>query len=398
MVLIQRSRSRSSLITNAKIVVVCFLILLWWLRRSIQHVEISRQDAAYRNKKHSSLSQLPRNENDGFCRESIESAEFILNQKENSFWNVHMIQLVGRYTGKKAFLTETMEQDYLHNKQMLRPHQIESTPIREPVEDLPNGMSPAFWKIDAIKYHCTSFNYDLVLFLDGDALIMDPYSRVEFLWEYHTELARKDYGTGFIDMLFNGDRNELNSGVFIVNCTSKTAIKTLEIWKDVSLFLARNTTKVVHQDWYEQNALHLMMRTRTWTNHGTLRWNDILSNYTDDPVTYSTKSLRQRIRMTTQCALNTYVWERFGERNHSERFVYKPGHYILHMAGVPARQKHALLAIYRNSTKPSTKSLTLREAARLYLKFHSFRIDRTLAYEDWKIVLDWNHVWPEARH
>lgn len=371
-----------------------FLLLLLNIHGYYGVLEMNESALTTRN---GILAHLPRNESDGLCRELIESAELIMETRENAMLKVRMVQLVGQYEGKNYFLAETMERNYWHNSRMLAPHGIESTAVREPVEALPHGLSPAFWKMDAVKHYCTHNNFDLVFFLDGDTIIMDPFARVEFLWTYHNELARAKDRSIYIDMLFNGDRNELNSGVFIVNCTSKTAIKTLEIWKAVALTLAQSHTAVVHQSWYEQNALHLMMRTRKWKNHGTLKWNNIVSNYTDDVYTYSTESLRQRIRITTQCALNTYVWEIFGHRDNSERFVYKPGHFILHLAGAPAKKKHTLMEKYRNSTKPSRKPLTLQEAARLYLKHHAFRIDRDLVYDDWRITLDWNHVWPDTR-
>ena len=382
--------------TTKATLVVFSLFLLILLNMHGYHGAL-RNDESAPAPRNSVLAHLPRNKSDGFCRELIESAELIMKTKEKTMWKVHMVQLVGEYKGKNHFLAETMERNYRHNSRMLTPHGIDSTAVREPVEALPHGLSPAFWKMDAVKHYCIHNDFDLVFFLDGDTIIMDPYARVEFLWAYHNQLARANDRTISIDMLFNGDRNELNSGIFIVNCTSKTAIKTLEIWKEVALTLAQNNTAIVHHSWYEQNALHLMMRTRKWTNHGTLQWNNVVSNYTDDVHTYSTESLRQRIRITTQCALNTYVWEIFGHRDDSERFVYKPGHFILHLAGVPAKKKHSLMEKYRNSTQPAKKRLTLQGAARLYLKHHAFRIDRTLAYDDWRIVLDWNHVWPDTR-
>jgi hypothetical protein len=382
---------------KAKIVALSFLLLAVLINHWNREISKKGTGDVDLIKTNPILGHLPRNENDGFCRELIESAEFIIDMKETPSWKVHMIQLVGKYTGKKAFLGETAEHNYRHNSRMLHPHNIKSTPVRDPVKSIPDGLSPAFWKMDAVKHHCTRGDYDLVLFLDGDTSIMDPYARVEFLWAYHTELARVKDHISSIDMLFNGDRSDINSGIFIVNCTSKTAMRTLKIWKEVALMLARNKTALVEHSWFEQNAIHLMTRTQKWLDHGSLRWNDIVSQYTDKVDTYSTEALRKRIRVTTQCALNTYVWEVFGKRNHSECFVYKPGHFILHMAGVPAKKKRALMDTYRGSTKPSSKPLTLRQAARSYLNHHSFRFDRTLAYDDWKIMLDWNHVWPEAR-
>jgi len=346
----------------------------------------------------------------GFCRELIEGAEFVLNMSKPPSWKLHMIQLVGKYSDPLD--TESMERNFRHNSDMLHPHSITSSPIREPTSaDLVSNnhpLSPAFWKMDAIRHYCTNgttdgHSYDLVFFLDGDTCIMDPYARVEFLWAYHANRNIMDHldhdhrdVSNRLDMLFATDRPGLNSGIFIVNCTSKTAMKTLELWKSVAVALVANGTKVVMPSWYEQNAIHLMMRTKIWvSSNPTLRWNDIVNDYTNEIETYSTESLRKRIRMTTQCALNTYPMEVYNKLKNSEQFVYQPGHFIIHMAAVYTRLKRTYMDLYRNTTKPSIKPVSLRQAAQLYLKYHPFSINRTLGYNEWRRMLDWGHEWPD---
>lgn len=112
-----------------------------------------------------------------------------------------MLQLVGKWDKRSQEDKAVMDNAFLHNQRMLKPHGVESVSITEPTNATLIDIIPAYWKIDVILELCASSTTtgsprpDLVLFLDGDTVIMDPHARVEFLWAYHSNLNMMNKGT-----------------------------------------------------------------------------------------------------------------------------------------------------------------------------------------------------------
>jgi hypothetical protein len=85
---------------------------------------------------------------------------------------------------------------------------------------------PAYAKSMATHDQCVNEHAELVWFLDGDVVLMNPYIPVELIWYYY-----KHQLNNTLNVLFSCDNFDLNSSVFIVNCSSPTAVKTLEYWE-----------------------------------------------------------------------------------------------------------------------------------------------------------------------
>jgi hypothetical protein len=327
-----------------------------------------------------------------------------------------------------------MEQVFEHNQQMLLKHMyapqtlVDVIAIRHPPPaiSMPDSLSPAFWKIMAVYQQCTKVSDapHLVWFLDGDALIMDPTVRIEILWYYHQSKHGQSTSTSPLDILFAHGKNGYNSGIFVVNCTSHTALETLQLWHTVALDLmaeqqhdddnegSESFQNHVRPNWYEQNALHYMLDTHQWKAQGLISetwhpprrpriWDEHYEKYSyiwetnqtaidKDAMRkmFSTRALQSRLRRTTQCALHTFPPTRASLQHHaSSSLNYSPGHFILHTDGVQQSPRLAILKYYATAgdvgTGTNNHTLSLVQAAHLYLKNHPYAYDFNETYMDW---------------
>lgn len=319
----------------------------------------------------------------GKCPELIEAAKFVVQQEQNSFeWRVGMIQLVGSWETQED--EDVMYRVFDHNARVLERHGIPSIPISQPINPAHASIPPAYWKVDAVLHHCsTGNNPEILWFLDGDALVMDPHARVDFLWAYHNHLARLEGND--LDILFAHDWNSFNTGIFVVNCTSPTAVKTLQIWQQLAMDLL-DRGEHVHRLWYEQNALHCLLDTPRWREANGTKWNRAINKYVpkSERSVFSTAGMRKRLRHTTHCALNTYPTDH-GHPQDRTNHVYNPGHFILHCAGMskPKSRKFDLLRNYSALKSWSDCTFDIRGAAEAYLKAHPYEYDYNQTYLDW---------------
>ena len=379
----------------------------------------------------------------GRCPELLEAAKYFLqhhHQDQLRFYKVQMIQLVGQWPDDPA-MNRVMNNVFQGNRHLIQRH-FQNAPdpvaIVQPPQHIspscrhqsfPASVSPAFWKMMAVHQHCTTpttnsgsspngsqqSSYDnrlpdLVWFMDGDALLMDVTARIDFLWAYHQHILASTTNDTSLDMLTAHGRNGYNSGIFIVNCTSPTALRTLEIWHDAALDLwhwqrKRNGNSTVRFPFkYEQNGLHYMLNTYQWRRQGWRVWDD---HYERDyaywsnasmhrrsnsrAILLSSQALRHRIRHTTQCALQTFPYHalrKYSNLPNLHALVYSPGHFILHTAGVPAAKRCSILqqAMASRQSQPTNAehiSLTPWQAAQAYRQSHEFSYAFNETYLDW---------------
>ena len=342
----------------------------------------------------------------------IEATKFAFHQVMHRHPNmmalpkVKMIQLVGEWKDNRT--GKIMEQVFRHNQRMLIPHGIESVAISQPPTDFmdtfpdnqADHMQPPFWKMGIMHEQCQENDVDLLWYLDGDTLIMDPHARVEFLWLYHSHLNQLQHQHQHLDMLFAHDWYGFNAGIILVNCTSQSAMLTLKVWQDAAVqLLTTYKDQAPELDcWYEQKSLHFMLNTWQWNNipaNQSLHWDNYIRNHDDnnslDADSFSSESLTRRIRHTaSQCALNNSPPPRRTQSfSENDKTSMSPattasantGPFIVHMAGLKGEQKNLFLDHYRQIESWSNTNLTWQEAAISYLRNHPFSYtDRELVF------------------
>jgi galactosyl transferase GMA12/MNN10 family len=268
---------------------------------------------------------------DALCPELASAYEYYLKKSPAAELSVAMVQLVGNWSEVKT--TQLMRDIFQHNARLVRRHNYHVIPI----EKIPHGQllfpkdelnSPPFWKMQAIRNVCREINPDIVWFLDGDIVLMNPTYRIDVLWEYHRQWAEFD-GMG---ILFSHDMNGINSGAFIVNCTSALAMKFLKMLIPMS-FQVRKMPDV-DPDLFEQNTIHYLLDTPQWKSSH-VRPRRTASD--GDWTLFSPVKLRRRIRTTLQpCSMFTLPLIIDHPCTYDQRgpLWYEFGHVAVHTAGM----------------------------------------------------------------
>jgi hypothetical protein len=227
---------------------------------------------------------------------------------------------------------------YLHNARMATRMGYSSETITDTLRW--DSREAPYAKAPAVKEYCLSGEFDLVWFLDGDVLLMNPHIRVEMVWYYYQSRYPQ------LDALFSVDFDGLNSGVFIVNCSSDTAIRLLDYWHYYTN--VTNNWHNINQGLYEQNGLHWLLQEPIWK----VRYPDMVRideldfpNVSSEEIElFSVKQLQQRIvRVEAACQMSVYCIDfqyRCKSINKDPQYgKYGPlwwedGHWMVHMAGV----------------------------------------------------------------
>jgi hypothetical protein len=283
--------------------------------------------------------------------------------------NVTMMQLEGAWRDNET--AAIYHRIYQHNAKVSRRHGYHPVSITNTSRWSDH---PAFAKILAIRDYCVEqHNTELVWFLDGDIVLMNPLIPVEMIWFYYKAQHEQ------MNMLFASDNNDLNSGLFIVNCSSPTTIQMLEYWE---LYTRRvNSWKNIQSSMYEQNAIHWLIQTPFWQSfHPRYKRTDKLVRKmsTEEKRLYSVDELRKRVRVIDNiCELTVFPIEFICDATFNEKYFTKgprwwePGHFAAHTAGTrnPALRIPYLVNLLEVAAKEPLPPpvATLQDAARQYL-------------------------------
>lgn len=192
---------------------------------------------------------------------------------------------------------------------------------------------PAAWsKLIGLRRHLE--HYDWLLYLDADAVVMNPEKTVE-------ALIPADPDT---HLVLTDDWSGPNTGCMLVRRHPWTSW-LLEEWFRQTLFLGRPQAHMSSsRHWpflFEQRALHYMLQTPLWRH---------LRNPT---FPGSPEDVDRHVRHLPQCALNSYFMHPGMRRNYRGQLPfwsfydssqYVDGDFILHFAGYKGRTKQRLFA------------------------------------------------------
>lgn len=285
--------------------------------------------------------------------------------------NVTMLQLVGSWP--KNDTAAVYERVHQHNVRIVSRHGYTTIAVTNTTLW---ASHPAYAKMNAIRDQCDNQQAELVWFLDGDVVLMNHYIPVELIWYYYQEQSNNT-----LDMLFSCDNFDINSGVFIVNCSSPTAVKTLEYWEIYSK--RTNGWKNVPSGMYEQNAIHWLLQTPFWrkSHPRHKRTDKLIRGVTPEELhTYSVDELRKRVRSIDDiCELTVFPIDYICNAITDDSYLTKgprwweEGHFAVHTAGIryPLQRlpflTHLLDSAAANAAIPPPVA-TLAEAAAEYLQ------------------------------
>lgn len=153
---------------------------------------------------------------------------------------------------------------------------------------------PAAWsKILEVRKHLPQ--YDWLMFIDVDTLIMNPEVRLE------------DIADDSVDQVIAADHNGVNSGVWLVRNTPWMMWFLDELWAQEQLVRG---PYLFH---YEQRAFHHLFRTEPWVKQASLWGSKPYGNSAD---------VRAHSKIVNQCVFNTMLpW-------------YVSGDFVVHLAGL----------------------------------------------------------------
>ena len=153
---------------------------------------------------------------------------------------------------------------------------------------------PAAWsKILEVRKHLP--NYDWLLFIDVDTLIMNPTVRLE------------DVADEKVDQVIAADHNGINSGVWLVKNSEWSMFFLDELWAQEHLVRG---PYLFH---YEQRAFHHLFQTEPWSKQGSVRGRQQYAG---------AAAVREHSKIVNQCVFNSLLpW-------------YVSGDFVVHFAGL----------------------------------------------------------------
>lgn len=153
---------------------------------------------------------------------------------------------------------------------------------------------PAAWsKILEVRKHLP--NYDWLLFIDVDTLIMNPAVRLE------------DLADEKVDQVIAADHNGINSGVWLVKNSEWSMFFLDELWAQEHLVRG---PYLFH---YEQRAFHHLFQTEPWSKQGSVRGRQQYAG---------AAAVREHSKIVNQCVFNSLLpW-------------YVSGDFVVHFAGL----------------------------------------------------------------
>mmetsp|Transcript_25210 Transcript_25210/g.42531 ORF Transcript_25210/g.42531 Transcript_25210/m.42531 type:complete len:376 (+) Transcript_25210:122-1249(+) len=188
---------------------------------------------------------------------------------------------------------------------------------------------PVAWsKLKAVRDSLP--RYDYVMYVDMDAVIMQPDIAVERLI-YATERGPS------ADIIMQNDWNGPNTGIWLAKNTAWTAEFLSLAWAQQQLVRKTSSSGVSHPFEYEQRAFHYLLDTEVWRSRA-------LPTYGRD----KSAELRTHLVFLPQCAMNSYTLHplNFKHLHDRKKSQYVEGDFIIHFAGKKGAPKMNLLRHY----------------------------------------------------
>jgi hypothetical protein len=364
----------------------CFSIIISSISVSIDTFTRGKLDylpIQARNQSIIQISNVPSQRNDVLCPGLLSAAHYVVNTSEILRpLKVVLLQQMGSWKDGES---QAVFNDVFESNSRIAVHHgyisksLTNKTRSDKVENDDRVLHPAFRKIKAVQEACEADHPDLVWFLDGDVVITNPFVRIEMLWYFYQSKYPQ------LDMLFSSDHNGLNSGVFVVNCSSETAMKTLEYWDMYAPEV--NAWKGINKGRYEQNAIHWLIQSHWWKRKHPLhkRKFELMADVPLHAKKQFGATLLRRTRVIVVndvCELSSFPAEFQCNSTNSSLYTsvqgykwWEEGQFILHTAG--ARNPFKRLPYLKNILQKLHKfnvelglpeSLSLREAARDYLE------------------------------
>jgi len=250
-----------------------------------------------------------------------------------------MLQLVGSWQDSSQ--GDLLERVYQENSNIVAGLGIDPIPLRTKEDD---SRTPAFWKMRAILDVCQLQQYELVWFLDGDVLLTQRVIPIQALWFYHSSFDPS------LDMLFAYDHAGINSGNFVVNCRSPTAMEFLEEWDRGAEHISR-----YYPPLYEQTFLYYALRQGNFWLRRVEHFGGFGALFIREPIVWddqplaksnasmwSTQAVRSRLKhIHEMCSLNTLYSEGLSGRAKIPR--WKEGDVAVHFAGIRGEEKFSAI-------------------------------------------------------
>jgi hypothetical protein len=152
-----------------------------------------------------------------------------------------------------------------------------------------------------------------------------------------------------MDIMFGVDPNGINTGAFLVNCKSPTALEFLDMWHTHAPTLAVYAPTLMEQTFvqYVLNQGKLWMDIRrqyAFRTNPVPKWDDYESKAREDPSVWSTEALRAgRLKPAfSQCSMTTFPQL----RRLDARRIWKPGDVSIHFAGLGPKDKRRKMQEY----------------------------------------------------
>jgi hypothetical protein len=309
------------------------------------------------------------------CPELMAASRFALSTKKPPSFNMTMLQLVGQWSNPEH--QKTMEKAFQHNRKLcndnfgMSAYSITEAPANFFGQNSTNTTSPAFWKMLAIRDTCNAGS-DVVWFLDADILLTDSTYPIRALWNFHLHFNPA------MDILLGIDTNGINTGVFLVNCNSRTALEFLEEWHIGAPIIAKYGPGLMEQTFIQYVLEHgsywvsYIPRTKVFKKNPIAKWDNYSTKAREDPETWSTKALRTRLPLImSQCAMSAYPVLDSRSASKGAR-IWQPGDVSLHMAGMKTKQKmfrieEYLINVTSAPIRPTAIATTAQDLALAYL-------------------------------
>lgn len=181
---------------------------------------------------------------------------------------------------------------------------------------------PAWYKLLAMLRHLSTSQYDYLLYMDMDAIIMNPDVTLEGI----ISLSQPHQ-----DFIMTTDWSGINTGIWLAKNTEFTKWFLSTAWNQKQLVPKYSLDGTPHPFEYEQRAFHFLLHTHAWYRRG-------LPSYRGN-----SSALRHHFKVLPQCMLNSYVMHPLELRGDREVSQYVPSDFLVHLAGKKGRAKSDLL-------------------------------------------------------
>jgi hypothetical protein len=207
---------------------------------------------------------------------------------------------------------------------------------------LDRSRSASWSKLLAMEHHFKNNNFDYLMYIDMDIVIMNPNIKLERF----IDASRRSF-----DIILTEDSNGINAGVFLARNTPWTLWFLRTAWNQSQLVPHTAPTGQPYPFRWEQRAFHYMTNSEVWVD-------------TKLPTYPDYQAVRSHFFILPQCAFNSYILHPLDFNADRENSQYAPGDFLIHFAGKTGDSKKKLMEYYlkevrRNQRGQINRSLRL---------------------------------------